>query len=54
MTQKYRQSRKVERQIKNTPGTNCTPLRLNKYREVTFWRQWGHREVFRDNGTVEV
>ena len=54
MNQKYPKSPKFESEIKNIPGTTCTPLRSNKYHEVTYSRQWGHREVFKKDGTLGV
>ena len=36
MNQKCPKSQKVESQFKNTPGTNCMPLRTNKKGGVTY------------------
>ena len=54
MKQKCPKSRKIESEIKNTPGTICTPLRTNKYRRVTYSRRWGHPEVFQKDGIASV
>ena len=46
--------RKVESEIKNIAGTICTPLRMNKYRGVTYSRRWVRREVFQKDRSAGV
>ena len=47
MNQKCPRSRKVEKDIKNTPGTICTPLGTNKYYGVKYSRRWATERSFR-------